>query len=44
LSLVNVDQFFGIEINEFPARIAETALWMMDLSVVGVFETSEAVT
>lgn len=30
LSLVNVDQFYGIEINEFPARIAETALWMMD--------------
>lgn len=30
LSLVNVDQFYGIEIGEFPARIAETALWMMD--------------
>ena len=30
LSQVNVDQFFGIELNEFPARIAETALWMMD--------------
>lgn len=30
LSTVNVDQFFGIEIIEFPARIAETALWMMD--------------
>ncbi len=30
LSLVNVDQFHGIEIGEFPARIAETALWMMD--------------
>lgn len=30
LSLVDVDQFFGIEINEFPVRIAETALWMMD--------------
>ena len=29
-SVVNVDQFHGIEINEFPARIAETALWMMD--------------
>ena len=27
---VNVDQCFGIEIGEFPARIAETALWMMD--------------
>ena len=30
LSVINVDQFFGIEIGEFPARIAETALWMMD--------------
>lgn len=30
LSIVNVDQFFGIEIGEFPARIAETAMWMMD--------------
>ena len=30
LSCVDVDQFYGIEIEEFPARIAETALWMMD--------------
>jgi hypothetical protein len=30
LSLLNVDQFYGIEISEFPVRIAETALWMMD--------------
>ena len=30
LSVINVDQFYGIEISEFPARIAETALWMMD--------------
>ena len=30
LSVVNVDQFHGIEIGEFPARIASTALWMMD--------------
>ena len=30
LSLVNVDRFHGIEIGEFAARIAETALWMMD--------------
>ena len=29
-SLVNVDQFYGIELDEFPVRIAETALWMMD--------------
>ena len=25
-----MDQFYGIELGEFPARIAETALWMMD--------------
>ncbi len=30
LSKINVDQFYGIEIGEFPARIAETAMWMMD--------------
>ncbi len=30
LSQVDVDQFYGIEIGEFPARIAETAMWMMD--------------
>ncbi|MFH1342776.1 MAG: DNA methyltransferase, partial [Pseudomonadota bacterium] len=30
LSLIDVDQFYGIEIDEFPARIAETALWMTD--------------
>ena len=30
LSVVNVDQFYSIEIGEFPARIAATALWMMD--------------
>ena len=30
LSRITVDQFYGIEIGEFPARIAETALWMMD--------------
>jgi len=28
--VVDVDQFYGIEIGEFPARIAESALWMMD--------------
>ena len=28
--LVNVDQFHGIELSEFPARIARAALWMMD--------------
>ena len=30
LSKVDVDQFHGIEIGEFPARIAEVAMWMMD--------------
>ena len=30
LSVVDVDQFYGIEIGEFPVRIAEVALWMMD--------------
>ena len=30
LSVVNVDQFYGIELGVFAARIAETALWMMD--------------
>ena len=30
LSRVDVDQFYGIELGEFPALIAETALWMMD--------------
>ena len=29
-SVVDVDQFYGIELGEFAARIAETALWMMD--------------
>ena len=29
-SVVDVDQFHGIELSEFPARIASTALWMMD--------------
>lgn len=30
LSRVDVDQMFGIEIQEWPARIAEVALWLMD--------------
>jgi hypothetical protein len=30
LTRLNVDQFFGIEIDEFPAKIAEVALWMTD--------------
>lgn len=30
LSQLNVDRFFGIEIDEFPAMIAQVALWMTD--------------
>jgi hypothetical protein len=30
LCQIDVDQFYGIELGEFPARIAEVALWMMD--------------
>ena len=30
LSQVDVDQFYGIEISEWPACIAEVALWLMD--------------
>lgn len=30
MSKIDVNQFYGIEIGEFPARIAEVALWMMD--------------
>jgi hypothetical protein len=30
LVLLNVDQFYGIEYEEFPARIAEVAMWLMD--------------
>src|SRR5260370_41004055 len=26
---IDVDQFYGIELGEFPARIAQVALWMM---------------
>jgi len=30
MSVVDVDQFYGIEIGEFAARIAEVAMWMID--------------
>ncbi|MCE5268939.1 MAG: hypothetical protein LLG00_13760 [Planctomycetaceae bacterium] len=30
MSLVDVDAFCGIEIGEWPARIAEVAMWLMD--------------
>ena len=30
LVMVNVDQFYGIELDEWPVRIAEVAMWLMD--------------
>ncbi len=30
IMLVNIDQFYGIECDEFPARIAEVAMWLTD--------------
>ncbi|MBA4398187.1 MAG: SAM-dependent methyltransferase, partial [Syntrophus sp. (in: bacteria)] len=30
LSLIDVDAFYGIELEEFPVRIAEVALWLTD--------------
>ena len=30
LPTVNVDQFYGIEYSEWPVRIAEVAMWLMD--------------
>lgn len=30
LSIVDVDQFYGVEIEEFPSRIAEVAMWLVD--------------
>ncbi len=30
VSEIDVDQYYGIELGKLPARIAETALWMMD--------------
>ena len=30
LSLIDVDAFYGVEISEWPARIAELAMWLMD--------------
>ena len=30
VSLIDVDNFYGIEIEEFPAKIAEVALWICD--------------
>lgn len=28
--MINIDQFYGIEYEEFPARIAEVAMWLID--------------
>ena len=30
ISMIDVDQFYGIELNDFACLIAEAALWMMD--------------
>ena len=30
MAKVNVDQFYGIEIEEFPAQIAQVAMWLID--------------
>jgi hypothetical protein len=30
LSRIDVDKFYGIEVEEFPAKIAEVALWLID--------------
>ncbi|MBW3569058.1 N-6 DNA methylase [Candidatus Parcubacteria bacterium] len=33
LTKCNVDQFYGIEIEEFPAQIAQVALWLTDVQM-----------
>ena len=40
---VNVDQFYGIEYEEFPARIAEVAMWLIDhqMNMFASIETGE---
>ncbi len=30
LSLIDVDQFYGIEFEDFPSKIAEVAMWLVD--------------
>lgn len=37
LVLVNIEQFYGIEIEEFPAQIAQVAMWLMDHKMNMVF-------
>ncbi len=40
---VNVDKFYGIEYEEFPARIAEVAMWLIDhqMNILTGFETGK---
>ncbi|KEZ47745.1 class I SAM-dependent DNA methyltransferase [Metabacillus indicus] len=40
---VDVDQFYGIEIDEFPAQIAQVALWLTDhqMNMVASYEFGE---
>lgn len=40
LARVNVDQFYGIEILEFPAQIAQVALWLMDHQMNNVLSST----
>lgn len=37
---MNVDQFYGMEISEWPARIAEVSLWLMDHKMNMLFSES----
>lgn len=43
---VNVDQFYGIEIEEFPAQIAQVAMWLTDhqMNVIAGVEFGEVLT
>jgi hypothetical protein len=42
LSKINVDQFYGIELKEFPVRIAEVAMWMAErIRLVAQFRRGE---
>lgn len=43
---VDVDQFFGIEIEEFPAQIAQVAMWLTDhqMNVLAGVEFGEVIT
>jgi hypothetical protein len=43
---VDVDQFYGIEIEEFPAQIAQVAMWLTDhqMNVIAGVEFGEVIT